>query len=74
MSSLHVCLSSMGAGEIEPVILATYDGGGELANAIIDLGGIEAAGCIARARPLLPERTADASGLLRCSQRCALSP
>lgn len=71
MSSLRGCLSSMGAGEVDPVIFATYDRGGELSVAVIDLGGIVAAQCEARARTLLPERTADASGLLRCSQRCA---
>jgi hypothetical protein len=71
MSSLRGCLTSMGAGEVDPVILATYGQGGELSNAMIDLGGVQATGCIDRARALLPERTADASGLLRCSQRCA---
>jgi len=72
MSSLRGCLSSMGAAEVDPVIFATYARGGELAAAVIDLGGIQAAQCEARARTLLPERTAEAAGLLRCSQRCAV--
>jgi len=71
MSSLRGCLSTMGAGEVDPVIFATYAPGGELATAVIDLGGIEASECVAQARTLLPERTADAAGLLRCSQRCS---
>jgi len=71
MSSLRGCLSSIGASEVDPVIFATYAPNGTLALATIDIGGIEARGCVERARAVLPVRTADASGLLRCAQRCS---
>ena len=70
MSSLRSCLTTIGASEVDPIILATYAHDGALSSATIDLGGIEAAQCVARARAVLPVRTADASGMLRCSQRC----
>ena len=67
------CLSAMGAGAADPVLLATHAQGGELSSAMLDLGGLQAAGCVDRARalpirsvesPMVTKRSASGSGPL----------
>jgi hypothetical protein len=69
MAALRSCLSSMGAAEIDPIIVATFASDGRLERASIDLGGIRAERCVTRGQAALPYRS-EASGFVRCLQTC----
>lgn len=71
MTTIHTCLSRIGANDVEPVIWARYAADGTLEDATIDLGGIDASRCATLGRADLPKQTKDVGGgMLICRQRC----